>query len=83
MNKAIAIGYGESPAAGLKALAEINELQNHYLYHAAKGDFLAELGNLEQARTSYELALYLTSSNTEKTLLQTKLISLGITARQL
>jgi RNA polymerase sigma factor (sigma-70 family) len=82
LNKAIAIGYGESPAAGLKALAEIRELQNHYLYHAATGDFLADLGNIEQARISYELALNLTGSNTEKTLLQTKLISLGIIARK-
>ena len=78
LNQAIAIGYGESPAAGLNALSEIKELQHHYLYHAAKGDFLSELGDIEQARSSYNSALNLTTSKTEKTLLHKKLISLGI-----
>ena len=81
LNRAIAIGYGTSPAAGLKALAEISELQHHYLYHAAKGDFLTELGDIEQARSSYDQALNLTTSKTEKTLLHKKLISLTIGAK--
>jgi RNA polymerase sigma-70 factor (ECF subfamily) len=78
MNKAIAIGYGESAAAGLKALEEIKELDHHYLYHAAKGEFLSELGHTNQARLSYQEALRLTNSNTEKTFLQTKLHSLSV-----
>lgn len=80
LNRAIAIGYAESPEAGLKALLEIKELQTHYLYHAAKGDFYSELGEMEHARSSYDLALTLTASKTEKTLLQSKLMSLNVPA---
>src|SRR5207342_2201730 len=50
LNKAIAIGYADSPVAGLAALQAIPDLQHHHLYHAAVGDFHAQLGNSEQAR---------------------------------
>jgi RNA polymerase sigma factor (sigma-70 family) len=73
LNKAIAIGYADSPIAGLAALQGIHDLQNHYLYHSAVGDFHAALGNAEQARGSYEIALGLTVSNAEKKLLQLKI----------
>jgi predicted RNA polymerase sigma factor len=73
LNKAIAMGYGKSPAHGLEALRNIKELQHHHLYHAAMGDFFYELGDQEQARLSYEQALQLTSSKSEKKLLQTKI----------
>ena len=73
LNKAIAIGYADSPGAGLAALQDIHDLQHHYLYHSAIGDFHVELGNSEQARRSYETALTLTASNAEKKLLRSKL----------
>ena len=73
LNKAIALGYANSPVAGLAALQKIEDLQDHYLYHSAIGDFHAELGNAEQARISYETALTLTASNVEKKLLKSKM----------
>jgi RNA polymerase sigma factor (sigma-70 family) len=73
LNHAIAVGYGESPRQGLKALKEIHELEDHYLYHAALGDFLSAIGENEQARASYAQALLLTSSNVEKKLLGEKI----------
>jgi RNA polymerase sigma factor (sigma-70 family) len=73
LNKAIAIGYADSPVAGLAALQDIQDLQHHYLYHSAIGDFHAQLGNTEQARRSYDIALGLTASNAEKKLLQLKI----------
>ena len=75
LNKAIAIGYANSPVAGLAALQNIPDLQHHYLYHSAIGDFHAALGDVEQARRSYETALTLTASNAEKKLLRSKLES--------
>jgi RNA polymerase sigma factor (sigma-70 family) len=78
LNRAIAIGYGHSPLAGLNALREIKGLEGHYLYYAAIGDFYSELGEEENARISYDKAAKLTSSNTEKKLLQTKLDRLVI-----
>jgi RNA polymerase sigma factor (sigma-70 family) len=73
LNKAIALGYAKSPIEGLTALKKIEDLQNHYLYHAAIGDFYADIGNGEQARMSYETAITLTPSLAEKKLLKSKL----------
>ena len=78
LNRAIAIGYGHSPLAGLNALREITGLEGHYLYFAAIGDFYSELGEEENARLNYDKAVTLTMSNTEKKLLQTKLDRLVI-----
>lgn len=77
LNKAIAIGYGKSPALGLQALQNIQELHHHYLYHAALGDFFSDLGDHAQARSSYQRAFQLTTSNSEKKLLQTKISGLN------
>jgi RNA polymerase sigma factor (sigma-70 family) len=77
-NRAIAIGYGHSPLSGLNALQAITGLEGHYLYYAAIGDFYSELGEEENARLNYEKAMTLTTSNTEKKLLQTKLDRLVI-----
>ncbi|MBA4054469.1 MAG: RNA polymerase subunit sigma-24, partial [Marivirga sp.] len=60
LNKAIAIGYGQSPSAGLYALKEIKTLENHYLYHAAMGDFYNDLGDATHAQQSYRQAMDLT-----------------------
>ncbi len=79
LNKAIAIGYSKSPAAGLDALNQITELNDHYLFHAAKGGFFADLSNKEEARKSYNQALQLTTSNAEKNLLLSKLNEIGTT----
>ena len=73
LNKAIATGYAISPHSGLAALQEINDLQNHYLYHSALGDCYADLGEINNASVSYRRALNLTSSIAEKNLLQAKL----------
>lgn len=81
LNKAIAIGYGQSSRQGLSALAEIHELDHHYLYHAAAGDFFADLRDIANARLSYQKALDLTSSNTEKKLLLLKIASLDSSTR--
>lgn len=76
LNKAIAIGYGDSAAAGLNALKEIKTLENHYLYYAAMGDFYNDLGDVAHAERSYRQAMNLTRSNAEKKLLQVKITSI-------
>jgi RNA polymerase sigma-70 factor (ECF subfamily) len=73
LNTAIALGYARSPEDGLHALESIKELQHHYLYHSAMGDFHLDLGNREQAIMRYEKALELTPSGAEKKLLQSKI----------
>jgi predicted RNA polymerase sigma factor len=73
LNKAIAMGYAYSPTDGLTALLKITALQDHYLLHAALGDFYAELGNTEEARIRYKRAHTITPSIAEKKLLQKKI----------
>ena len=78
LNKAIALGYAQSPAVGLAELKNITELQGHHLYHAAMGDFFSDLNEYAQAQASYLQAFNLTASRSEKNLLQTKLASLSV-----
>ncbi|MBL0743382.1 RNA polymerase sigma factor [Chryseolinea lacunae] len=79
LNRAIAIRYSVSPAAGLEALLAINALSQHYLYHAALGDVYVELKEFEAARSCYALAKTLTPSMAEKKLLQLKIDTLTST----
>jgi RNA polymerase sigma-70 factor (ECF subfamily) len=76
MNKAVAIGYGQSPDEGLKALKEIKSLSDHYLYHAALGDFYNLMSDYYNAHNCYTSALQLTTSPFEKKLLEKKVASL-------
>lgn len=73
LNRAIALGYHESPAAGLEALERIRGLEKNHLYHAAKGDFYAALNDNTSAYSCYELAIQLTNSKTERELLNQKI----------
>lgn len=73
LNKAIAIGYAESAAAGLAALRNISTLNHHYLYFAALGDFCLETGAADEARSHYLQAFDLAPSAAQKALLEKKL----------
>ena len=76
LNKAIALGFSQSPAEGLRALLALKELDQHYLLHAALGDFYTALEKFREARLSFETAIKLTSSSAEKNLLRTKISKL-------
>lgn len=73
LNKAIVIGYVESAQRGIEELKKIDGLQNHYLYHAALGDFYWHAGDKSEAKISYQYALPLTTSNQEKQLIEQKM----------
>ncbi len=75
LNKAIVIGYVESPQRGIEELSKINGLGTHYLYQTALGDFYFQLGDKLRARSCYELAFTLTTSNLEKKLIEQKIAS--------
>jgi RNA polymerase sigma factor (sigma-70 family) len=77
LNKAIALGYASSPTDGLAALKKITALQDHYLLHAAIGDFQFTLRNFEEARKCYTKAIALTHSHAEKKLLAQKVLTCG------
>jgi RNA polymerase sigma factor (sigma-70 family) len=72
LNLAIAVGYSQTPTAGLDALRKIRGLEDYYLYHAAMGDFHARNGNGYEAQRCYDRAAELTPSHAEKNLLAMK-----------
>jgi RNA polymerase sigma-70 factor, ECF subfamily len=62
LNRAVAVAMRDGPQAGLTLIDGIlarGELENYYLAHSARADFYRRLGEVEQARASYEKALSL------------------------
>lgn len=77
LNKAIAIGYAQSPEAGIAALEEINELHNHYLYLSALANFYLLQGEVIEAKKYFERALQHTTSIQEAELIKRNLLKCG------
>lgn len=73
LNRAIALGYAEGPAAGIDALLKIEGLSQYYLYHAALGDFYARNGAPDLAAAAYNRALGFVELPAERQLLLRKL----------
>ena len=62
LNRAVAVAMRDGPRAGIALIDDIltrGELEDYYLAHSAKADFYRRLGEVEQARASYEKALAL------------------------
>ena len=72
LNRAVAVGMAEGPAAGLalvEALAEEPALAGYHLLPSVRGDLLARLGRLEEAKGEFERAAGLTHNAAERALL--------------
>ncbi|MBT1708086.1 sigma-70 family RNA polymerase sigma factor [Fulvivirgaceae bacterium PWU5] len=78
LNRAIAIGYASTPAAGVEALKAIPHMQDDYLCLSALGDFYAADQAFVEARSSYERALTQVPTTAGRTLLQRKLAALPL-----
>jgi predicted RNA polymerase sigma factor len=70
LNKAIAIGYAQSPEAGIRELQKIDTLQDHYLYLTALGNFYLLQDNTAAAKKYFERALVKNPSPQETELLK-------------
>jgi RNA polymerase sigma-70 factor (ECF subfamily) len=57
INRALAVAEAKGPAAGLAALPEDPRLDTYQPYWAARADLLARLGDGENARRAYDLAI--------------------------
>ncbi len=68
LNRAVAIGLADGPAAGLAALDAIDPsaLRGYHLLPAARGDFLRRLGRWTEAAAEYRRALELTDNAREQ-----------------
>lgn len=72
LNRAVAVAMAFGPAAGLDlvdALLGETALENYHLLPSVRGDFLAKLGRLEEARWEFERAASLTQNARERELL--------------
>lgn len=73
-NKAIAIGYAQSPQSGIEALQQINELKDHYLYLTALGNFHLLLKDTQRANVFFNKALTTVPSTQEAALIKKRIL---------
>lgn len=72
LNRAVALSMAFGPAAGLElveALASEPTLRCYHLFPSVRGDLLAKLGRLDEARPEFERAASLTRNARERDLL--------------
>jgi RNA polymerase sigma factor (sigma-70 family) len=72
LNRAVAVSMAYSPAAGLEiadSLVSEPLLKDYHLLPAVRGDILARLGRLDEARAEFERAAALTGNARERELL--------------
>ncbi|GLW05274.1 RNA polymerase sigma factor [Microtetraspora sp. NBRC 13810] len=71
LNRAVAVGMAEGPAAGLAladALSAERALEGYAMLPAVRGDLLARLGRMAEARREFERAAALTRNERERTI---------------
>lgn len=72
LNRAVAVSMADGPAAGLAlvdAIAGEPVLRAYHLLPSVRGDLLAKLGRLDDARAEFERAAAMTRNQRERTLL--------------
>ena len=72
LNRAVAVAMASGAAAGLElvdALTTESSLENYHLLPSVRGDLLAKLGRIDEARAEFERAAALTRNARERDLL--------------
>jgi RNA polymerase sigma-70 factor (ECF subfamily) len=72
LNRAVAVAMASGPSAGLElvdALTPDSSLENYHLLPSVRGDLLAKLGRIDEARAEFERAAALTRNRRERELL--------------
>jgi RNA polymerase sigma-70 factor (ECF subfamily) len=78
LNKIIVISMINGAGNGLSELLKIKKLDKYYLYHTTLAQFYADLNEKEKAKNHLELALELTNSSPEISLIKKRLEDLEI-----
>lgn len=79
LNRAVAVGMAQGPAAGLDALDAItataggSALAGYHLLHSVRGDLLMKMGRFPEAREELRRAAAMTQNQREKELLMKRL----------
>jgi RNA polymerase sigma factor (sigma-70 family) len=82
LNRAVAVGMAQGPAAGLAAVDAIatqhvdSVLARYHLLHSARADLLMKVGNLHEAREETKRAIDLTQNLREQELLTERLMQM-------
>ncbi len=72
LNRAVAVGMADGPAAGLALVDRLTEapaLRSYHLLPSVRGDLLAKLSRLAEARAEFERAAALTRNERERRML--------------
>ncbi|MFE6614154.1 RNA polymerase sigma factor [Amycolatopsis sp. NPDC057786] len=72
LNRAVALSMAVGPEAGLEVVDKLLSepaLKAYHLLPSVRGDFLAKLGRLDEARAEFERAAEMTGNDRERTLL--------------
>ncbi|WP_347814090.1 RNA polymerase sigma factor [Actinomadura sp. 7K507] len=80
LNRAVAVGMAHGPDKGLEladALVDEPSLRGYHLLPSVRGDLLARLGRLDEARAQFERAADLTRNAPERKILLDRAASLG------
>jgi len=73
LNAAVAVSMADGPEAALRIADGISGLDDYYLWHATRADFLRRLGRDAEAAAAYERALELAPSDVEREFLRSRL----------
>ncbi len=79
LNRGVALGMAFGPAAGLEVIDALRSepaLASYHLLPSVRGDLLAKLGRLEEARAELKHAAELTQNARERRLLLKKMEAL-------
>jgi RNA polymerase sigma factor (sigma-70 family) len=82
LNRAVAVGMAEGPAAGLAiidAIADDPALKSYHLLPSVRGDLLRKLGRVSEARADFERAAALTQNARERDFLLARAATCGPT----
>ncbi|RZU03185.1 RNA polymerase sigma-70 factor (ECF subfamily) [Kribbella rubisoli] len=80
LNRAVAIGMSDSPAVGLHLVEELSEgpLAGYHLLPATRADFLRRLERWPDAKTAYQEALELATTDAERLYLKKRLREVSV-----
>jgi len=77
LNRAVAVGERDGPAAGLAAVDAVDELGGYPLWHAARAELLARLDRVDDADTAYAAAQAIPQDDAQLTHLRRRRARLG------
>ena len=77
INRAVAVGFADGPAAGLALLDAVEGLERYQSLHAARAELLRRLGDVRGADAAYQVAISLSAHEHERAALECKRATLG------